>query len=400
MNVKNTASDQIELPAAAQSLQPKKSLSDIADMLAQQTLSMRGQTPNEVNDNDDNSESEADAANLDPSNRRTDEEHAEHLEDTDELGDGGGTDDELDEGREEEDTQESSEDGGDEEENDTLDADANDADQLEFEIDDTDVMELEDGTQVTIADLKRVYQADETITQAVQEQQEATTEALTMRARAQEDANKAQGAVNAMLKHVVDVVTAPLISKPDPSLKTSNPEQYIKHLDAYQQDQERIQAAQQDLAGAVEAFSTQQAELIEARKKDEMGILVSKLPALQKQETRAQASQDILDAASYYGFSPEEVNNAIDHRVYQMAHDAQQYRKLISASGKEEVDLTLEKAKTKVRQTRTLRSRGTTAKSRVSGQAKRVLKAKKAAIASGGKPKDVAAFLAAKRQKP
>ena len=378
----------VEAPPVVQTLSKGKSMQDIADMLAANTMAMRGQptpTPNEEVDNEADDESEIDATDLDPGDGGADE--------TDDdggtpLDDGAGTGDDDDTGGEEEDSGE-----------DTDDADDDALDPEPFEIDDDDLLELDDGTQVSIAALKEVFKSDETIAKAVEQQKEATNEALTMRARAQEDAAKAQGAINAMFKHVVDVITVPLIAPPNEADKQNNPQQYIRHLDAYQQDQQRIQQAQQDLAGAVEAYSQEQAALMETRKKEEMNVLVSKIPALQSEKTRPQASQDIIDAAGFYGFSPEEVNNAIDHRIYQMAYDAQQYRKLMKSTGKEEIDLTMEKAKTKVRQTRTLRSKGTTAKSRVSGQAKRVLKAKTRAQ-STGKAADVAAYLAAKRQKP
>ena len=395
----NTRADteQVTVPKAAEALSKGKSMQDIADMLAANTMKMRRQTtPNEgntpegapVDETDDAGETDA----LDLDTGVGDSDESDDASGT-ALDDSAGTGDDDDAGEEEENARESDDDDND----DAL--DDQDADQATFEIDDDDLLELDDGTQVSIAALKEVFKADETIAQAVEQQKEATNEALTMRARAQEDTAKAQGAINAMFKHVVDVVAVPLVPPPNEADKQNNPQQYIRHLDAYQQDQQRIQQAQQDLAGAVEAYSQQQTEFVEARKKEEMNVLISKIPALQSAKTRPQASQDILDAASFYGFSPDEVNNAIDHRIYQLAYDAQQYRKLMKATGKDEVDLTLEKAKTKVRQTRTLRSRGTTAKTRVSGQAKRVLKAKTRAQ-STGKAKDVAAFLAAKRQQP
>ena len=99
-----------------------------------------------------------------------------------------------------------------------------------------------------------------------------------------------------------------------------------------------------------------------------------------------------MDAAAHYGFSPNEVNEAIDHRVYQMAYDAQQYRKLMSKSTKQDTLEELAKEKVKA-QTRTLRSRGTSAKNRLSAQAKKV-KIVKARAKKTGRVDDVAEFIA------
>jgi len=397
MNVKVDTESNVTLPAAAKALQRGKSMQDIAAIMAENTMQMRGinndGTPNEGLDDDDDTKSTIDADDVDTGDSADDDTDAIDDENGDALDDGAGDGADDDQGGEEEGSDEGREEDDEGEEGSGSDED------LEFEIEDTDLLELEDGTQVSIADLKELYQADDTISAAIEEQKAATNEALQMRAKAEDDAFKAQGVINAMMKHIVDVITVPLIGPPDENLKSSDPQQYIRHLDAYNQDQARIQQAQQDLAGAVNEFTEAQAEDLKTRRQDEMGVLVSKIPAMQNAETRPQASQDILDAAAHYGFTPDEVNNATDHRIYMLAYDAQQYRKLMKKTGKEEVDLTLEKAKTKVKQTRTLRSKGTTAKSRVSGQARRVATLKKKA-ANSGKSKDVAAYLAAKRQKP
>lgn len=398
-----TDAEDLEIPAAAQALKPKKSLSDIADMLAQNHMKMRAgksdTTPNEVKNEDDDKTKAQRVAN---GTRRTDANDAEDLEDTTEelnglLSDEDDDVEDADTSGTDDSTVDDTDDVDEDDEDDVDDDDSTIADY--FEIDDDDLLELDDDTQVSIADLKRVYKADESIAQEIEKQQTATSEALTMRARAQDDSMKAQEMVGALMKHIIETIQVPLIGPPNEGLKTTNPEQYIRHLEAYNEDQKRINDTETQLADAISTFAEHQKGQKETRKKEEMMVLTQKIPALSDPKTRPEASKDILDAAAHYGFSPEEVNEAIDHRVYRMAYDAQQYRKLMNASTKEEISLTEEKAKNKVRQTRTLRSKGTTAKTRLSGQAKRIKVLKKAAQSSG-KPKDVAALLVAQRQKP
>jgi hypothetical protein len=81
---------------------------------------------------------------------------------------------------------------------------------------------------------------------------------------------------------------------------------------------------------ALEAHNNKLKEVKTAYKTEEMNILLQQIPALRSEDraARAQASQDIIDAAAFYGFTPDEINEAADHRVFKMAYDAQQYRKL------------------------------------------------------------------------
>lgn len=388
------STDAVTLPAAAQALQKGKSMQDIASMLADNTMKMRGAeiaTPNEVNEDDDGAPETTDLDTGDSGND-------EHIADADDVGIAA---DDVDALGEDDDHSGNEEETGGTVDEDDPNAEPQQADNLdveEFEVSDDDLVELSDELQVSIGDLKKVYQADENLAARVQEQEVATNEALTMRAKAQHDTEQATGAINAMFKHILDIAAQPLISAPDEALKATDPARYIQHLEAFNNDKQRITETQDMLTNALGEYTTQTKQLKENRKQQEIQILATKIPAMQKAETRPQASKDILDAATHYGFKPEEVNDAIDHRIYLMAYDAQQYRKLMSQTNKEEVDLTEEKARTKVRQTRRLRSRGTNAKSRLSGQAKR-LRVLKTKAQSSGKPADVAAYMAAKQSK-
>ncbi|NKB39445.1 MAG: hypothetical protein GKR86_00035 [Ilumatobacter sp.] len=403
----NKPTSDVEIPAAAQALSKGKSLQDIAAMMASNTMKMRGleepASPNEViADEDDNDKGEAAPKYKPRSNRRTDEEHAEDLEGGDALDDSdgvGGDDDQSGGGEGDADDAggagEEADDAGNEEGDGVADADASDAGEF-FELDDDDMIDLGDGTEMSFGDLKNIHNADQFTVEQLQQQETATNEALNMRTSAENEMAQARGVINAMMKHVLDIVAQPMVRKPDEALKTTNADRYIQHLDAYQADQQRIAQTNELLTGAVKEYTEHENQQREVRKQSEMSVLVSKIPAMQSEQSRGQASQDILDAAAFYGYSPEEVNDAIDHRVYRMAYDAQQYRKLVKGQSSETIDLSKEAANKKVRRTRTLRSRGTTAKTRLSTQAKTVDKAKQKAAKSGS-AKDVAAFLAAKK---
>lgn len=263
----------------------------------------------------------------------------------------------------------------------------------EFEISDDDLVEIGDKT-VSLGDLKKMYGADETILTNIQAAETNQRDTSIAYAKAQEDSEKTQVAMNAMMKHVTNIISQPLVGVPNEALKTTDAALYIQQLDMYNNDQARIRNAEATLMQALTAHADNEKELVNHRKKHELHLLAESIPALKDPEKRKVASQDILDAGAHYGFSPDEINDTIDHRVYRMAHDAQQYRKLMARSGENIIDI-VETAKTKVKkQTRTLRSRSTTATNRLSAKVKqqKVLRTK---AQKSGKPKDVAAFMAA-----
>lgn len=367
---------------------PRKSLDEIAAMMAENTLKMRGQpeTPEEAPDDqpdivsdevqpeegsdeqtasEDNRESVDDAAEDVPSDAASDDEEEQAADTVD-----AGNTDELEP-----------------------------ADDFDMEIDDETMFAIDDNTEVSFKDLREVYQADKTAVELVETQRAAAQEALVTRQKAQEDGERARQAAVAVFQHFENIVATPMVSRPDDSLKRSNPEQYIAHLEAYEADQQRIAEQKNDLATVFDDHLKAQKENKEQLKQQEMQLLFHKVPSLVSNDeaTRKSANQDILDATLFYGFKPEEVNEATDHRLYQMAYDAQQYRKIMSKSKASGTDNTEEARKTKVRnQTRTLRPRGTTAKSRMTAKAKRV-KAAKATAVKTGKVNDVADFIAASK---
>lgn len=374
-----------------------KSLDEIAQILANNTMArMEGRTkpkPNEVSNAKPKPaapvQSKDDAVSVNPGSVNDDGADADDLPLFDATGnvdpatevDGQGAGDE-----------------GSEELDNALGTLPDDEDDGTFEIEDDTLIAFEDDEDnpVSLADLKKVYRADKDKLQLTEAQQQATQQALIERAKAQEDSQKARQAIEAVFSHFDRVISQPLFAAPDQSLKTTDPARYIAQVEAYQQDQQRIADTKQQLLEAFGAHAQQQETLIKNRKAHEIAVLADKLPALKDPLKRKQASQDILDAATHYGFSSDEVNNAIDHRVYQMAYDAQQYRKIMSQSTKSAETL-METAKTKVQsQTRTLRSRGTNANTRLSAKAKQ-LKVLKAKASKSGDPKDVADFIAAKR---
>ena len=266
----------------------------------------------------------------------------------------------------------------------------------DWSISDDDLIEIEGLDEpVSFKDLKDVYQADKTVSKNVEDSRVQLEEATNAYRTATEQAATLNTAMQALVSGIEQVMAQPLVSKPDAAMKSTNPAQYIQHMEAYEQDQQRIQQSRNSVLEALDAHRKEAENLFNQRKQHEIAVLADKLPALKDPQKRQAASKDILDAAAHFGFSPEEINKTADHRLFLMAHMAQQYLKLTSQSKQQK-----EETETRVRrhittQPRVLRSKNT--KPRLAASQKEAKRIKNVAQKSG-KPDDVAAFMAANRR--
>jgi len=373
---------------------PAKSLDEIAAMMAENSLKMRGNAP--APRRPSNTPSEPVAGEQPDGSTITDDTDEQPVADDDtnvdtDADDNTSADDLID------DTEQA------EPEPDTAETDEQPDDQpdeSELEIDDDTVFQLDDETSVSFADIKKVYTANKDQIELVEKQREATQQALVERQRATEEVNAAKQAAMAVFSHFESLVATPMVSAPNDALKRSDPQRYIQHLDAYNQDQQRIAQNRRDLQEVFNKHVESEKEVQSNLRKQVVERIPELVPQLKSpdENVRREASQDILDAVSAYGFSEAEVNSATDPRLYQMAYEAQQYRKIKAAtqSGKTPSTDKKEKATKVSNQTRTLRPRGTTAKQRLSAKAQRV-KSVKAKATKSGSVDDVADYIAAKR---
>ena len=204
----------------------------------------------------------------------------------------------------------------------------------ELDISDDDLIELPGvDDPVSFKDLKEMYTADKVIAATLLETKAYNQEASQTRAKSQEDARMVHDAMTSLVQQVDVLISQPLVELPNEALKTSNPSEYIAQTELYQLDQKRISDGRETVTNALGDFGNKQKEFKEGRRAHELGLLANVIPDLKVEGKREAVSQQIVEAAKYYGFSKEEVSEAIDHRIYQMAYDAAQYHKIM-AKGK------------------------------------------------------------------
>lgn len=108
------------------------------------------------------------------------------------------------------------------------------------------------------------------------------------------------------------------------SLEATNPQEFLKLRLKFQDRQNRLAAAQQFL-------DAKRQESVQSRLLDERTKLLEKIPEWRNQQAFESARQEMLSGLNVYGFTPEEVGSALDHRLLVLARDALAYRKLQAA---------------------------------------------------------------------
>lgn len=334
---------------------------EIADMLTKKNLS-----PNEVNTSEE-----------------TDDHSEEHDEEEIDAGETGG----------EEDPDATDEDQGDEDsdEGDESDGEDEGSDQTEYlDLDDNVHVKMRvDGEEIEVPvnELIQSYAGDKTISKRLQEATELRKTAKADYEKAVHEATLIRDAAEAIVRKLDEQLHTPLAAKPDDALKRTNPQRYVQLLDAYEQDQQRINQSRQLLQSAFEDYGKQSAASRDQQRAKTAQAIIEAIPELQSEKTKNPTMEKIFKAGKTYGFSDEEINALEDPRMYIMAYDAMKYREQTQLGKAKPVEM---QGKKKV-----LRA-GKARKNLTSRSAQRQVRTAKEKAASSGKPQDVADFLLAR----
>lgn len=334
----------------------------VAEMLTQRAMTRLN--PNQDNEEADNSEEELQ------------EEISEETQETDEL--------DEPEVSEDQDVDEGDEDDEDEEEA-TSDA--------ELELDDDYLITVKvDGEEqeVTLRDLIDRFAHSGAADKRLNEATKTLTEAKSARESSVQEAQKVRNATVKIIEQLDKSLHTPLVPPPPEALKSSNPSKYLQHLEAYNQDQQRIMQSKEALKSAFKEQHDVFEEMRQTRAQHEFQLVEQKLPIMRDPHRGKAAMSDMVEAGREVGFTDEEIASGADHRMYLLAYYANQYLK--SKKGKVNLAATPNKGSKKL-----LRSGSTKASQRPSGQAKKVIQLKKQAQRTG-RPDDVAAYLAARQK--
>jgi hypothetical protein len=199
-------------------------------------------------------------------------------------------------------------------------------------------VKLDDGTQVTLRELKRGFLRQSDYTRKTQEASEIR--------KAAEAQREALSTVADQQKEAFEVAAALIRDQipeaPDPALINTNPQLYLQLKEqreraqlklhelavAYRQSQE---GAKQQTEAQKKAEAAAERKELEDLKRAEFEALVKAMPKLGTPEGRKAFLTEAAEiGGKVYGITPEQIGNIISHVEVRILHDAIQWRKLQS----------------------------------------------------------------------
>jgi hypothetical protein len=191
-------------------------------------------------------------------------------------------------------------------------------------IPDTATVTLEDGTTISIADLKTNHMFQRVFTKKTEE---LKAERIALHEEHQRKVSEAENEIRQKREFILE--NWHLIVPKEPVYDPNDPVGYIEDMAQYQERMKMLnslwQQKQQEEQRTTEQQQAQLAEYMAAQKQ----LLVQKLPHLKDDGKREAFKKDVHEiGGKVYGVTPEEVSQIADARYMQILHDAIAYQKL------------------------------------------------------------------------
>ena len=246
--------------------------------------------------------------------------------------------------------------------------------------------------EVTISDLKAAYAGEGAIQKRLQEATEARKHYLSLNRQLSEKLFADEQIAASALASLDETTFKPLVSKPLASLRQTDPGRYLKHLEAYEADQQRIAHAKEAVQTKIKELQDQRTQRLNQYAMEAGRVIAQAIPELAHNDERVRQEYfgRLARTALSYGYSQQEIESAIDPRMYVLVRDAMKYQEL-QGKAKEVPDVR-DLSKQKQKKVRRLRSGGAKAKAAANASAKQK-QALKERARSTGSVTDVAKLL-------
>jgi hypothetical protein len=193
---------------------------------------------------------------------------------------------------------------------------------------DTANVRLKDGTVISVQDLKRGYLAQSAFTRGTQENAKEREALASQKAEFEQHARTLQ----AQRDFILQVSQQFLPQAPDERMLDSSSPSYdpLRYMSAKAEYDKKVGLLTQvqHAAQADQARLTQEQQRLQKEVHDrEAKLLLDAMPELKKPEVYSKFWADAVDTMTEYGFSQEEMNNAVDHRLYRVYRDLAAYRR-------------------------------------------------------------------------
>lgn len=210
-----------------------------------------------------------------------------------------------------------------------------DDDAPETEVEDDPEFEIDAGgkkEKVKLSDLRAGYMKDADYRRKTAEvaEQRRTAEQLS-----QHFQQKLQTAANQLDVHLASLHSTLIGSQPKPELIDSDPQEFLRQQAEYQQRVAQYQAAMQHRQAIGSEQEAERQRLQREYAQGESQRLLEALPAWREEKTRNAETKQVAEYLSSIGYTPDELNQLVDHRALLVARDAAKYRAQQAAKAKQ-----------------------------------------------------------------
>ncbi len=214
-------------------------------------------------------------------------------------------------------------------ESEDVDQDDSEADESGSEIATDDLaVTLDDGTRITVGELKRnnLFQRDYTKKTVELAEQKKELEQRSV------GVSELEQSLAEMRETLLGFYQAKVPQEPSEQLLAEDPVKYYADLAAYNKHVKEWNAVYEQRQQTVEQERQKQAQEQQLKTVQELNSLLAKLPPKYQNEKELQnfLMQEVAGATEHYGFSREEISQALgmDHRMVLALRDANAYRRL------------------------------------------------------------------------
>jgi hypothetical protein len=193
---------------------------------------------------------------------------------------------------------------------------------------DTANVRLKDGTVISVQDLKRGFLSQASFTRGTQENAKERETLAAQKAEVEQHARTLQ----AQRDFILQVSQKFLPTPPDERLLDQNsanfdPIRYMALKADYDKKVGELSELQKSAQGETARMTQEQQRAQKELRDAEAKRLLEAMPELKKPEVYNKFWADAVDTMTEYGFSAEELDAAIDHRLYRVYRDLAAYRR-------------------------------------------------------------------------
>lgn len=193
---------------------------------------------------------------------------------------------------------------------------------------DTANVRLKDGTVISVQDLKRGYLSQSSFTRGTQENAKERETLASQKAEVEQHARTLQAQRDFILQ-----VSQRFLPQPpderllDQSSANFDPIRYMALKADYDKKVGELSELQNASQGHQARMTQEQQRAQNELRERESKLLVEAMPELKKPEVYTKFWTEAVDTMTEYGFSAEEMDASIDHRLYRVYRDLAAYRR-------------------------------------------------------------------------